>query len=191
MSPTSPTTPDASSVSPLRKRLAVGVVGILTLGAGAGLIAAPSAMAQEPGPAPTQEQIDQRLARLADAVENGRISQERADAIAERLESGDFANLRGHRAPRGLRAAVEASGLDAETVRAGLTNGQSLAEIIEANGGSTEAVLDQMIAAATERIEAKVTEGRIDADRAAEILGRLEDRFTALLNRVPGERAPA
>ena len=54
-----------------------------------------------------------------------------------------------------------------------------------------EAVLDQMIAAATERIEAKVAEGRIDADRAAEILGRLEDRFTALLNRVPGERAPA
>lgn len=45
---------------------------------------------------------DERFqARLDQAVENGRITQEKADAIAERYENGDFKERKGHHGLRG------------------------------------------------------------------------------------------
>ena len=176
-----------SSTSPLRKKMATGLVGLLAFGGTLGL-AAPAALAQDDAPpAPTQEQIDAKLERLAQAVADGRISQERADQIAERIESGEFVGRHGRRAGK-LQGVTEALGLDAETIREGFQNGQSLAEIAAANGADVDALIDTLVAGATERIEAKVADGAIDADRAAEVIDGLEERITERINRTPGER---
>ena len=53
-------------------------------------------------------------------------------------------------------------------------------------GTAGVSVLDELVAdlvaRATERIEQAVTDGRLDRDRADEILARVEERITARLN---------
>lgn len=59
---------------------------------------------------------DERFqARLDQAVENGRITQEKADAIAERHESGEFKERKGHHGKSWMRGGKH----DADGVKAG------------------------------------------------------------------------
>lgn len=116
---------------------------------------------------------------LDEMVANGTITQEQADAIrsaaearhAERGEGrmgegrmGDGGMRRGgpegemRRGPGGpgrgmpLEAAAEAIGLSVEDVRTGLRDGQSLAQIAEANGVGLDELVDRLTADARDRI---------------------------------------
>jgi transposase-like protein len=74
-----------------------------------------------------------------------------------------------------LSVAAEAIGITEDELRAALEDGQSIAQVAEANGVDVQTVIDAMVAAATERLEAAITEL---PDRIAEVVERegLPDR---------------
>ena len=85
----------------------------------------------------------------------------------------------GVRGPHGpgahLEAAAEAIGISEDDLLAALQEGQSIAQVAEANGVDVQAVVDAMVAAATERLEAAIDEL---PDHMAEVVERegLPDR---------------
>lgn len=138
--------------------------------------------------------------RLADAVESGRLTQEAADEklaeltenVAERVNT--VPSDRSERGSRGVRGrfgggeVLEELGLTVEDIQAGREAGQTLAETAAASGVSEADLVDALVAQATERAEAAVEAGRIDAERSAEILDGLEDRISERVNAEPRER---
>lgn len=101
-------------------------------------------------------------ARLDAAVAAGHVDQATADARKARLPevaadvvSGELD--RGDRARRARRAAALATaadviGVPAEDLRAARRDGQSVAQVAEANGVDAQAVVDALAARATDRI---------------------------------------
>lgn len=135
--------------------------------------------------------------RIAGAVENGRLTQEEADEklaelsaiVAERVNTPLEARPeRGNRGNRGGEV-LEELGLTVEDIQAGREAGQTLAETAAASGVSEADLVSALVAQATERAETALEEGRIDADRAAEVLDGLDDRITERVNAEPGDRS--
>ena len=96
-------------------------------------------------------------------------------------ESPDHAR-RGHRGGCNLEDAAAAIGIEESELRASLDEGQSIAEVAEANGVDVESVIDAMGAAESEHITEKVEEGRISQDEADEKLAELDSRITERVN---------
>jgi len=68
---------------------------------------------------------------------------------------------RAHRHPRraaAIRTAAEAIGIDAGELRAALRDGQTIAQVAEANGVDPQDAIDALVARSTERIT-KVVNG--------------------------------
>jgi hypothetical protein len=133
--------------------------------------------------------------RLAEAVENGRITQERADEMLANLETlitegvnREFTGRPGLRGivrngERGLLESVtEATGLSGEEILLLLRDGMTLAEVITANGGDVDAVIASAIADATARINEAVASGRLTQEQADELSANLETLFTNSIN---------
>ena len=137
---------------------------------------------------------------IADAVENGRLTQEDADeklaglsdSIAERINTQPSERPeregRGHGGRLHAGEVLDELGLTVEDLQAGREAGQTLAETAAANGVSAEALVDALVASATERAEAATEAGRIDEDRAAEMIDGLEEKITERVNAEPGDR---
>lgn len=135
---------------------------------------------------------------VADAVESGRITQDQADEklaevaanITERVNTPP--SERPERGNRGARfgggEVLEELGLTIEDIQAGREAGQTLAETAAASGVAEADLVDALVAQATERAEAAVEEGRIDADEVAEKLDGLEERIAERVNAEPGDR---
>ncbi len=79
----------------------------------------------------------------------------------------------------------EYTGLERDEIREAHQNGQTLADMIEANGQSVDDFIAAAMAAASERIDEAVANDRMTETVAAEMKTRLEERLTALVN---GER---
>ena len=104
----------------------------------------------------------------------------RAGVIATRVHAR---RLRLRKMLRGAGDVVtKAIGIDRATLRQGLANGQTIAEIATANHVAPQTVIDALIAAAKTKLEAAVTNGKITSARAAKIEGRLPARVTKLVN---------
>ena len=88
---------------------------------------------------------------------------------------------RGHRG-HGLSVAAEAIGIETEDLVAAIRDGATIAEVAEANGSSGQAVIDAMVAGATERIDAAVADGKLTAEEGAEKLADVTARITDLVN---------
>jgi hypothetical protein len=84
--------------------------------------------------------------------------------------------------PFDLSVAADAIGISEDDLRTALEGGQTIAQVAEANGVDRQAVIDAMVAAATERIDQAVTDGRIDQARADEDKAELPDRIAALVD---------
>jgi len=128
-------------------------------------------------------------AMVADATE--RIDERAADAKEDLPEHvTDLVNgeLPDHPdGPRGgvrfgLEAAAEALGMSADDLRTELQDGKTIADVAGEKGVDVQTVIDAMVADATERIDQRVTEGDLDADRAAELKDELPDRITDVVN---------
>jgi hypothetical protein len=135
-----------------------------------------------------------------DAVAAGTLTQEQADRFLANLEqnvtdiiNGEFRAGEGGRGDRRggmiaeasrilIDATAEATGLDAATIRQQVREGSTLAEIITANGGDVQAVIDSAVATATEEINTAVTNGRITQEQADTMIASLETRFTEAVN---------
>ena len=82
----------------------------------------------------------------------------------------------------GLEAAATALGVSAEDLRSELEDGKTIADVAGEKGVDVQAVIDAMVADATERIDQRVSDGDLDADRAAELKEDLPQRITDLVN---------
>ena len=77
---------------------------------------------------------------------------------------------------------TEATGLTLQEIRQQVADGATLAEVIEANGGSVDDVVTQVVAAITERVTEGQANGNLTAERATEILENLEQNVRDMLN---------
>ncbi|MEM9133100.1 MAG: hypothetical protein AAF962_01440 [Actinomycetota bacterium] len=111
---------------------------------------------------------------------------------ADTTESTERDGERDHKGRKGKGARLsnflETTGLTAEQVREGIEADQSLAQIAEANGVDVDALAADLEAAMTERINAKVEEGRITQEEADAKIAELGDKIDEKLNLTPSER---
>jgi polyhydroxyalkanoate synthesis regulator phasin len=136
-------------------------------------------------------------------VDDGTITAEQADAIAahlvenrpERGESGDGHGPGGHRGGPGMfgrgvasEALTDLLGIDGEELRTQLRDGATLAEIAEEQGVEVQAVVDELVAEVTERVDNAVENGRIDQAEADEKLAEAEAKITDMVNNGRPER---
>lgn len=132
---------------------------------------------------------------IDEAVESGRLTQEQGERLKERLESGEvpfFGGLGppgfgfglGHHlaGPPSLEAAASYLELEDTELRERLRDGDTLADVARAEGKSVDGLVDALVAAAEERIDEAVDEGRLDEERAAELKEGLEARIDDLVN---------
>lgn len=101
----------------------------------------------------------------------------------DRQERGDHGD-RGPRGDRGDRAQATADllGIDVEDLQAAFQQGQTLAEIAEANGVDVQTIIDAKVAEVTERLNAAVEAGRLTAAEADEKLAGLQAQVTTRVN---------
>jgi predicted DNA-binding protein (UPF0251 family) len=136
--------------------------------------------------------------RVDEAVGDGRMTEEQGEELKERIDSGDTPPLFGgfgHRGGLGhpghfrdFDAASTYLGLTESELHEELEDGRTLAEIAEAEGKSVDGLVDAMVAAAEEKIDEAVADGRLTEERASDLKQDLEQRITDLVNAEPGER---
>ena len=190
----------------MKKQLGLAALGLagLTAGAGAGLVltgGSGSAVAQTSPTTPdttapdtTDGETPERSSRLQEAlaplVEDGTITQAQADAVIAALKEArpDRGPGRGGHGGFGrgrlnLESAAEALGLTTEELRTQLRDGQTIAEIAEAEGVDIEAVKDAMLEAFRTRQQELVTAERLTQDQADANTDAFEGRLDELVNK--------
>lgn len=138
-------------------------------------------------------------------VTAGTITQEQADALKKKLDSGTiplipgygFRGAFGGHGPgfgQGLRGAVGPFadltaaatylGVTADELRSDLQSGKTLAQVTTGigNGKTVDGLVAAMTAAAKKRFDDAVSAGKISADQAKQLESTLTDRVTALVN---------
>ena len=132
--------------------------------------------------------------RINQAVKDGRITQAQANAIEQRINSGQGPMFFGPRPGFGLHRGLRHGALKAAASYLGLTHkqlvdqlrsGKSLADVAKAQGKSTSGLEQAMTAAVKSRLDKAVSSGRITAQQEQLILQRLQSRLDELVNRVP------
>jgi polyhydroxyalkanoate synthesis regulator phasin len=130
--------------------------------------------------------MEQVTTRIDTAVENGRISAERGEQMTTQAQARITAWANGEPGP--LAALLhEYTGLELPELREAHQNGQTLVEIITANGQSVDTFIASVMEPINLRIDTAVENGRISAERAAELKAQALDRIT---RRVNGEAGP-
>lgn len=190
-----------------RKGLAIGLTAGLLGGAAVGLVLGVPGLsnaADSGSQAAIVQQVDEtdvesdasadhseRLREvLQPLVDMGAISAEQADVVTSHLvenrperEGGHFEQRGGHRG--GVSEAVlELLGTDAETLRAQIMDGSSLADIAGEAGVDVQQIVDAMLSEASDHLDEAVADGNLDESDAAERLAEMEERIT---DRVNGE----
>ena len=173
---------------------AIGI-GALTVGS---LLPVGALQTQEEEPPAAPDDAGERVgprriltAALAELVENGTLTQAQADAVlAEVQERVDALPDRpGHGHPRlrllsnGHEIAAETIGIEPEELREALRDGQSIAEVAEANGVAPDAVVVALVDAGDAAIDEAVANGRMDEERAAELRENLPEHAQILVDR--------
>lgn len=131
--------------------------------------------------------------RIDEAVDQGRITEEQARRLEERLESSDAPllfglggfrghgfKLRGHGTALLEEAATYLDMSQAE-LREALRD-STLAELAEERGRSASGLVDALVATQAKRIDDAVDEGKLTDEQAAELKEGLRDRTEALVD---------
>ena len=182
-----------------------GVAALLGLFLGATVLGPGAAIAQETTTAPAQggDQVDRdarQTARIRVAlnalVADGTISADQADAVASHLAGRpNFFGPRLHRIHAGLDVAAATIGISESELVEAVRDGQSVAEVAEANGVEAQTVIEALVAEVNTRVDEAVASGDLDADRAAQIKAESVERITDFvhgeLRRGRGDIAPA
>jgi hypothetical protein len=144
------------------------------------------------------------VARVDAALEAGRLTEEQAAELKERIRSGEAGlpglGLRG--GPPGLggperrgfghgagllEPASDYLGLEEGELRDRLSEGDSLAEIAEAEGKDVDGLVYALVAAARERLDDALDDGRLDETEREEMVERIRERVDALVQgELPG-----
>ena len=190
-------------------RIAIGIVAVLVLaGTAVGIVAAQtdgevpmpgkerlsnfiSGLAENLGISQEEleEAIDQtQLDMVDDRVSAGDLTEEQADEIRERIESGEGSPFFGKGGRRhgggflGGEAFAEFLGISTEELREAKADEQSLAQIADANEISRDDLIAFLVEQVEEKLAAKVEEGKIDQDSADEKLAQFEERVGDLVD---------
>ena len=128
-------------------------------------------------------------------VTAGRLTQAEADAIKQRLESGDVPLVGigmgfgdhhdgpGHGGPgHDLAAASTYLGVSEATVRSELDGGKTLAQIATANGKTVDGLVTALVAAEKSELDAAVTSGKITQTQEAAMLVNSKQHITDEVN---------
>jgi hypothetical protein len=124
----------------------------------------------------TQDHADRLLTNLQDVVTrgiNGELFPNRLDRSAVRGVSQRILT----------QAVADATGLRVPQVLQQVREGSILADIITANGGDVDTVVNNAVAAATEQINAAVATGRLGQEHADQLIANLPDFYDAAVNR--------
>ena len=190
-------------------RIAIGILAVLVLaGTAVGIVAAQtdgevpmpgkerlsnfiSGLAENLGISQEEleEAIDQtQLDLVDDRVTAGDLTEEQADEIRERIESGEGPGFFG----KGFRqhgggflggeALAEFLGVSSEELQQARADEQSLAQIAEANGVSRDDLIAFLVGQVEEQLAAKVEEGKIDQAQADEKLAQFEERVDDMVD---------
>lgn len=131
------------------------------------------------------------LNRVDAAVQAGRLSEERGEALKERIRSGETPLLLGGFGFKGpglhfhlgdLDTITSYLGLSATELRTRLADGQSLAQIARAEGKSVDGLVDAITDATKQKVNAAVDDGTLTRERADLILSDIQDRVSELVN---------
>ncbi|MDT0167140.1 hypothetical protein Q9R32_16430 [Actinotalea sp. AC32] len=181
-----------------RKIVAAGVAGTIGV-AGLGLAAAASA-AEDDGASTTTGHVEAIRDALAGLVDDGTLTDEQADRVAETLDASaalapgrgegkgpGFGHSRGlglgHARGLALDVAAETLGLTTDELRDALAeDGATLASVAQAQGVEEDVLVAALVAAATEHLATAVEEGRLTQEEADERAAQLTERFTALVD---------
>jgi hypothetical protein len=148
---------------------------------------------------------DVKLEMIDEALADGRITEEQAAEMRERVENGKlrFPGGPGHRPdgerPHRARCLVAHNlvemtarilGVEEQAVIDALKDGKSLAQIAEENGMG----VDEYKAAVTEAVQAKLAAaaeaGRITRERADKMLANFTETLDRMINHVPDPDGP-
>jgi len=137
-------------------------------------------------------------AKLDAAVAAGRLSAARAQQLLSGLQAHldrlvnrvPKLGMRAKRGPRGglLKTAIEYIGLNPAELKANLAAGQSLAQMATAKGKSVEGLKQAISNAVKAKLDAGVAAGRLSAERAQQMLSRLQSHLDRLVNRAPRQK---
>lgn len=122
---------------------------------------------------------------LADLVEEGVITEEQATQVAEALRerAGAFrAHRHGFKVGASLETVAGVIGIEVDALSDAVRDGQSIAEVAEANGSSAQAVIDALVAEMNTRVDQAVEDGKLTDERADEIRTEAPDRIEAMVN---------
>lgn len=132
---------------------------------------------------------------LQPLVDDGTLTQAQLDSVIDTLVAagpmgGDHGGRGGHggRGP-GLEVVASTLGMTAEEVREAISNGQTLAQLAEANGSSGEALIDAILAEMTTHLDEKVAAGDLTQEEADAKLAEAATRVTEFVNNT-GEAGP-
>jgi hypothetical protein len=192
-----------------RVLLIMGAVAALTVG----LIAVAGAGAQEgTGSGPVGDFVTRLADRLGisedelttavkdveidmvnQAVTDGRLTQEQADEIIQRIQDGPvhFPG-QGRPGPRVCKArdfvlesAAEVLGMEVGQLEGQLNSGKSLAQVAEEQGMSVEDFKAALIADVDADLQAKVDAGEITQEQKDRMLARFTENVDRIINHVP------
>lgn len=167
---------------------AVGLVGVTGVALGATMIPAAAATDDTATEDTTDDAFrarhQERVRETLEArVQDGTITAAQADEIAATLaeQLGPRGGFGGHgHGERGvaLTAAADALGMTTDELRDALADGFTLADVAQAQGVAVEDLVAALVAAAEERIDDAVADGRLTAEEAEQRKAELTERMT-------------
>ena len=143
------------------------------------------------------EAREERLAEtLALLVDDGTLSESQRDAVVEILLAAHetAAGSHGHHRAMALHAETaddlgEVLGLTTDELAQRLRDGLSLADIAADAEVESSAVVDLLVAGATERVDSAIEAGRLAADDRDSCLAAIEEQLTARVNGEDADRS--
>lgn len=141
------------------------------------------------------------IARINQKVEDGDLTQERADAMIERIENGEFrmkgrgigkGRGHGHHGKRGMGqqadVVAEALGLTVEDLRAAREEGKTLADLLEEQGLDEETLQANLKAGAIAKVNQLLEDGEITQEKADKWIEKIESAEFNMNGRGFGKR---
>lgn len=200
------------------KRLLIALAAVAVIGLGAVAVGGAVTSAQEgDGPVGTfisklagklgvsEDELttaikDTRIEMLDEAVADGRLTQEQADRLKEKINESDYGLFgfgRGfgdrlcHRAAgHVLDTAAEVLDMPKDELAQQLKDGKSLAEVADAEGMSAEDFKAALLEKEKANLDAAVEDGKLTQDQADNIYAKFQDNIDTIINAVPGEDGP-
>ena len=128
--------------------------------------------------------------RIDQAVEDGRLTQAEANRMKAAIDRESVPMLGpGFRKERhfgggrhGLEEAAKFLGMTEAALRTQLQNGKTLAQVARDRNKSVDGLVNALVAEKRARIEQKVEDGQLTQAQANELLARMKERVTDMVN---------